>query len=77
MKLVIALVAAGGAYLYLKSYKGIDLTTGEGWSKLAVMFGAAPCGCNEAPATAAGQQNAVQQPGMTQGVFRPTTIGAM
>lgn len=75
MKLVIVLIAAGGAYWYLNSAKGIDLSTGDGWSKLAVMFGAKPCNCNQPPATAAGQQNAVQQPTLQQPGFVPGVIG--
>jgi len=63
MKLVLILAAVGGGYIYLRS-EGIDLTTGDGWSKLAVKFGAKPCNCNGALPIATNQANASSAPGV-------------
>jgi len=74
MKTVLILAAVGGGYLYLRS-EGIDLTTGDGWSKLAVKFGAKPCNCNGALPIAANQTNASSAPGVTPQSSMPATIG--
>ena len=53
MKYVIVIAAGAGAYWYLKTQRHIDLSTGDGWSSLAQMFGAKPCNCNQTAQTVA------------------------
>jgi hypothetical protein len=51
MKWILIIGGGAGAVWYLKTQRNIDLSTGDGWSALAQMFGAKPCGCKQAAGT--------------------------